>query len=444
MNTHRTFLACPLIITVLLLVACGSNAAPTPAQPMATIVAPDRAPQNIPADALVIGNGMVIIADGSDPIPDGVVVIEQDRILAVGRANDFAIPRGVRVVNAHGGTIMPGIINSHVHGVASPLIRRNDFLLQGVTSVCDLGSTLQEMQDFKQDFISTDPAARGFRAGPIITVLGGYPGVLWGSRLNYEVKNPDEARVAVVDLASRGADVIKIALEPGSAQNSWPTLDMAEVKAIVEEAHTHGLLVRAHLQKTALLDLVLDTGVDVIEHVPGPSISQREVQRLLEEGSHFTVTLAYETELARIVSHNVVLVPTLDASTTWCESSTLTDQQRHVCYDFFIEPVRRFHNLGGVLALGTDYNNADPARQRGMPLREMKLLLTAGLTPLEVIEAGTRNAAYVCGHGDELGTLQPGKLADAIVVNGNPLDNIEAMKNIIVVISNGQIAYEAK
>jgi imidazolonepropionase-like amidohydrolase len=238
--------------------------------------------------------------------------------------------------------------------------------------------------------------------------------------------------------------VIKIALEPGSAQNSWPTLDMAEVKAIVEEAHTHGLLVRAHLQKTALLDLILDTGVDVIEHVPGPAISQREVQRLLAESSHFTVTLAYETDLARIVSHNVMLVPTLDASTTWCESSTLTDQQRHVCYDFFLEPVRRFHDLGGIIALGTDYNSADPATQRGMPLREMKLLLAAGLTPLEVIETGTWNAAYVCGHGDELGTLQPGRLADVIVVDGNPVDDMEAMKNVSAVIINGQVAYEAK
>jgi imidazolonepropionase-like amidohydrolase len=74
----------------------------------------------------------------------------------------------------------------------------------------------------------------------------------------------------------------------------------------------------------------------------------------------------------------------------------------------------------------------------------MKLLLAAGLTPLEVIEAGTRNAAYVCGHGDELGTLQAGKLADVIVVNGNPLDDIAALQHLIAVISNGQIAYEAK
>ncbi len=444
MNAYRTFLACLFVITALSLAACSSNSAPTPAPHPATIAATDRAPENIPADALVVNHGRVIVADGSNPIPDGIVVIKQDRILAVGRATDFAIPQGVRVIDVHDGTIMPGIINSHVHGVASPLIRRNDFLLQGVTSVCDLGSMLQEMPNFKQGFISTNPAAHGFRAGPIITAPGGYPGVLWGSWRNYEVKNPDEARAAVTALASRGADVIKIALEPGSAQNSWPTLDIAEIKAIVEEAHTHGLLVRAHLQKIALLDLVLDTGVDVIEHVPGPSISQQEFQGLLEKGSHFTVTLAYEAELARIVDHNVILVPTLDASTTWCESSTLTDSQKHVCYDFFLEPVRRFHSLGGVLALGTDYNNVDPAIQRGMPLREMKLLIAAGLTPLEVIEAGTRTAAYVSGHEDELGTLQAGKLADLIVVNGNPLENIEAMRDIMVVISNGRIARESK
>ncbi len=93
--------------------------------------------------------------------------------------------------------------------------------------------------------------------------------------------------------------------------------------------------------------------------------------------------------------------------------------------------------------MGNDYG-ADSKIASGMPLREMKLLRAAGLTPLEVIEAGTRTAAYVCGHGQELGTLQPGKLADVIVVNGNPLVNIEAMKDIIVVISNGQMAYEAK
>jgi imidazolonepropionase-like amidohydrolase len=76
-----------------------------------------------------------------------------------------------------------------------------------------------------------------------------------------------------------------------------------------------------------------------------------------------------------------------------------------------------------------------------MPLREMQLLLASGLAPMDVIEASTRNAARVCGHGDELGTLEPGKLADVIIVDGDPLVNIEAMSQIMVVIKGGQIAY---
>ena len=86
----------------------------------------------------------------------------------------------------------------------------------------------------------------------------------------------------------------------------------------------------------------------------------------------------------------------------------------------------------------------DDAIEKGIPLREMQLLLAAGLTPLEVIEAGTRNAARVCGHDDELGTLEPGKLADVIVVAGDPLTNIEAMRQVVVVVKGGQIAYHSQ
>ena len=73
----------------------------------------------------------------------------------------------------------------------------------------------------------------------------------------------------------------------------------------------------------------------------------------------------------------------------------------------------------------------------------MKLLLASGLTPMEVIEASTRNAARVCGHGDELGTLEPGKLADAIIVDGNPLEDIEAMSRVLVVIKGGEVVVPA-
>ncbi len=441
MNSRRTFLACILIAVTLLLIACESDAAPPLTTPAPTVYIP----QPIPIDALVINNGTVIVADGTDPIPDGIVIIKHDRIWAVGRSDDFAMPQGMRVINAHDGTIMPGIVNAHVHGVADPTIRRVYFLNKGVTALCDMGSRLSEMSKFKQDD-RTQPAARGFRAGPIVSAPGGYPGVYWGPAIGYEVANPAEAKAAVVDLADRSADVIKIAIEPGGIEKPWPSLSLQEASAIVEEAHAHGLLVRAHVGRTEgteVMTNVLESGVDVIEHVPIPVFSAMDAYNLIKDKAHYTIDAAYEARLKSLADRGITMVPTLDAHTLWCESPQLTAQQKQACLDFYLQPVGRFHALGGAVALGNDYG-ADSAIVSGMPLREMKLLLAAGLTPMEIVEAGTRNAAYVCGHGDELGTLQPGKLADVIVVNGNPLNDIEAMQHVIVVIINGQIAYEVK
>jgi imidazolonepropionase-like amidohydrolase len=97
--------------------------------------------------------------------------------------------------------------------------------------------------------------------------------------------------------------------------------------------------------------------------------------------------------------------------------------------------------MGGTLALGDD---SGYETRTWMPIREMQRLLAAGLTPMEIIQAGTQHAAQVCGHGNELGTLEPGKLADVIVVNGDPLTDIGAMNRISVVIVDGQVAVPSK
>jgi imidazolonepropionase-like amidohydrolase len=372
----------------------------------------------------------------------------------------------------------PGIINAHVHNTSNSAVRRVYFLLKGVTAVCDLGSELDKMPEFEQDSIS-GPSARGFRAGPIVTAPGGYPGVFWGFELNYEVTNPGEAREAVADLVKRGADVIKIALEPGSVQDPWPMLTLEEVQAIVQEAHARGKLVRAHVGRTEgteVLDIVLESGVDVIEHVPLPVFSIMDAYHLLQDRDRvssqkvganpcgcppgqaqdlplpqdiekirdrYTLTPEQEAQLDRLAAQGVIMVPTLDYPMLWYESAKLTPGVKQACLDFYLEPVRRFHSMGGMVALGNDYS-ADPVIERGMPLREMRLLLAAGLTPMEVIQAGTRHAAYVCGHGDDLGTLEPGKLADVIVVDGDPLVGMEAMGRVTVVIKGGQVVYTSK
>jgi imidazolonepropionase-like amidohydrolase len=288
----------------------------------------------VPADALVIENGTVVDGTGAAPIPGGIVVIQGERIAAVGPRAGFAIPTSAQIVDAKRGTILPGIINAHVHGTSSPAVRRVYFLLKGVTSVCDMGSPLRQMPQFAQDH-TAGPAARGFKSGPIVTVQGGYPDIVWHADLNYEVATPDEARAAVADLIHRGADVIKIALEPGSEEDPWPMLDLQQVQAIVQEAHAHGKLVRAHVGRTNgtdVLDIVLKSGVDVIDHVPLPVFSAREAYDLIKDSGHYTMTSAYQDQLARLVAAHVIMVPTLTAHALWCEAPNLTTRQTQGCY----------------------------------------------------------------------------------------------------------------
>jgi imidazolonepropionase-like amidohydrolase len=349
------------------------------------------------------------------------------------------IPSEAEAIDTQGKTVLPGIINAHVHQTAYATYRQ-PFLAQGVTAVCDLGSPLEHIPLFEQDQAQSGPAARGFRAGPIITAPGGYPDALYARSLNYTVTTPDEARAAAVNLLDRGVDVIKIALEPGDLQSPWPMLDLAQVRAVVEQAHGQGTLVRVHI-RLETLGIALGAGVDVIEHVPIPTLTQAQVEDFLKDSAPLTSTLSpeYEDLLARMVDHGTILVPTLDmAGKVLCGPIYASEQHR--CDDFPLRVVRRFHALGGIVALGNDYPG-DGSLERGMPMGEIKALLAAGLSPMEVIEAGTRHAAHVCGHGDELGTLEPSKLADVIIVDGNPLTDIEALSRVVMVIKDGKIVY---
>ncbi|UCC49360.1 MAG: amidohydrolase family protein, partial [Gemmatimonadota bacterium] len=271
----------------------------------------------VPDDALVIGNGMVIDGTGRLPVADGVVVVQADRIVAVGEAAGFRIPRSARVLDAGGGAIMPGIINSHTHSTADPVIRRA-FLTDGVTTVCNVGTSLDRLSRFEEASVPEGLSARVFWAGPIITAPGGYPGPVYGSQFSYEVATPEEARNAVADLLNRGASMIKITLAPGDPRDPWPILDLEQVHAIVEEAHNRGVLVRAHVFEPYLVeDIVLPAGVDVIEHSPFPILSAEEENSVLENDDPRTqlfdiVAPEYERLLARVVEQDIVMVPTLD------------------------------------------------------------------------------------------------------------------------------------
>ncbi len=402
----------------------------------------------VPDDALIITGGTVLDGTGRIPIPEGVVVVEGNRIVAIGSEADLRIPSSARVLDARGGTIMPGIINSHVHHGA-PAALRHQFLMEGCTTICDLGSELGEMSQFTETSCSEGPAARGLRAGPIITAPGGYPDGLYGTRINYEVATPDEGRTAVRDLAGRGTDVIKIALDPSwNFDNPLPVLDLLTVQAIVAEAHDHDLIVRAHLIQPPQLALAIAGGVDVVEHLAMPRWPAREeVERVMASENPISLFFdrwapEYQPQLEHMAELGMAMVPTV--SSLLREEYTKADPTPRESWvvDVVLDIVRRFHEAGGTVAVGNDFN--DRSTKERLPLLEMEMLLQAGLSSMDVIIAATRNAARVCGVAAELGTLEPGMLADIVVVEGDPLtDLIGALGRVRIIIKDGVIVHDS-
>jgi imidazolonepropionase-like amidohydrolase len=295
------------------------------------------------SDLLII-NGTLVDGTGAEPIRDGRVRVRGDRIYAVGGSRDLMIPRGVQLIDARGGTIMPGIINSHVHHAASAEQRRR-FLEEGVTTVCDLGTPLAELPQFDERGVEGHPVARGFFAGPILTAPGGYPDGLYGTTgFNYEV-----ATLA-------------------------------------------------------------------------PFFNDRFPQ--------------YDALLHRMAEEGIVMVPTVSALLRDHPKPELTQREQYVS-DVILDIVRRFREAGGIVAIGNDFN--DRSIEERLPLIEMRALRDAGLTPMEVIEAGTRLAARVCGQEDDIGTLEVGKLADIIVVEGDPLVDLDALSSPSTIVVGGEV-----
>jgi imidazolonepropionase-like amidohydrolase len=261
------------------------------------------------------------------------------------------------------------------------------------------------------DTLGLDPGlARVVAAGPFITVPNGYPIVPWGGTNVVTVTGPEQARAAVNQLIDQGADVIKIALESGGDFGRViPTLSLAEATAAVEAAHARGVPVAAHVTTSPDLPRALDAGVDDI--------------------AHMVVDYPSGSLLARAVGQGVVWVPTLEL---W----------HHVGYGHeprAVANLRRFVDAGGTVALGTDFDGYDAPFQLGMPIVEMELMQQAGMSPMQIIVAATRNAALVSNRLGDLGTVGVGKIADIIAVRGDPLQDIRAMGDVRLVVRSGVV-----
>ena len=386
MSTRKLYL---LLLFAILLTSCAS--------PFGTI----------PSDALVLMNGTLIDGTGSDPIKDAVLIIQGDRILKVGSKEEIRIPRGTNVIDLEGATILPGFINAHVH-FAFDEENLKAWAYGGVTTVRDeaitSSKTLVNLMKWR-DEISQNPAyARLISAGYMMSVPGGYG--------ELSVASPDDARQKVLKELDAGVDLIKISMEDGYAGRSGlPKLTDDEIAAIITAAHERGVLVSGHATQAQYLNLLVEAGVDDIAHVPYDVVSDDVWQKMVAKEIYmtptFTVYRNYHAPVATCVFN-----------------------------------LRSFVDHGGQVALGNDYGGGSGKFELGIPMYEIEQMSEAGMTPMQIIVASTKNAAIVSGMENQIGTLEAGRIADVLVVAGNPLEDLENLTNIRMVIHNGTIIRE--
>ena len=368
---------------------------------------PESEPFVTGADFVLVG-GTLIDGTGAAAVPDAAVVIRDDKVVFAGRRSRVTISPDADTVNVGGATILPGFIDAHVHGAYSATTLWA-WARAGVTTVRDegiqqTGAVLRDLIAQRDTAWSAPAYARLVSAGWMITAPGGY------GRL--AVSTAVEARARVNEELDQGADLIKVAVEDGTTvQNSLPVLSTEALLAAVATAHARDRLVSAHITDARFLQTVVDAGVD--------------------DAAHVTWDPVPDALFRRMIARHITLVPTL---TVFEPGGALPQGQANL---------RRFLQLGGTVAMGDDYGGL-PASQNphfalGMPMPEILWMAEAGMTPLQIIVAATRNAAHVCSLDAELGTLEAGKTADVLVVNGDPLRDLNALLNVRLVIHRGVV-----
>ncbi|HEY9487808.1 MAG TPA: amidohydrolase family protein [Chryseosolibacter sp.] len=375
----------------------------------------------------------LIDGTGSEPLEDACVIIRNNKIEAVGKNGEIVIPAGAEVVDLKGLTMLPGLIDAHYHDEDSDTLT-SLYLNNGITSVRDPGEWIESYDKLRT---SGKNLPRLFLAGPH---LDSYPPAYPAD--SYIVDDGDEARLAVNRLAAQGATVIKV----------YFGLSIGVIREVCVTAAGHGLPVTAHLEVTNAKDAI-EAGLDGIEHVTSFAtcvMPMREVeiykQKVMADRNarrrgryevwsalHLDSNARADSLIAFLVRKKTFVSPTLAAFERRADKGDSIEVSGFANMLKFVGKA----NAGGVRIVVGSHSYV-PYADLGFAFhREMELLNEAGLTNMQVLLAATIENARFFRIEERLGSIEPGKLADLLIVRGDPLHDIRMMRNVSRVMLNG-------
>lgn len=444
-----------LVSVAILSVAAGLAASPTQVRPAAGIAG------NGTQVALV--GGFLLDGYGGPPVHDAVVIIAGDRIVAAGSAADVEVPAAARVIDANGYTVMPGLIDAHVHldilghgdyptwhdmvrGNYAEVMERSaaQLLAHGVTTARDAGGELRASVQVR------DRIARQEIVGPRMLVSGGWI-QNWTDeraranyrRFNLNARTVDEARQAAAQLFDGGADYIK----------AYTGLTLEQMRAITSEAHRRGKRVGAHVYTDEEIRIAVEGGADLLDHAGSGHQNPLYTEETLR------LMASRQIPIAQSIAHRVTLYP---EHLAWPER--IHDQDLKQELGRFAEPVaqslrhlpslsyfsqiqlqmrvapaaaRQLAAAGCRIILGTDSGTPGYFHSEAVWREAEALVQMAGLSPMDTIVAATRLTAQALGVNT--GVIAPGRLADVILVRGNPLTSMRALERVELVIKDGVV-----
>ena len=390
---------------------------------------------NSPGNTLALVGATIWVSPTDEPIRNGVVIVQEGKIAAVGPRAELKTPPGAQVLDCSGMTITAGFWNSHVHfferkwanisalPAAELGLQLQEFLTRyGFTSAFDTGSMWSNTRQIRDRIESGEVAGPRIRStGEALIAPHALPPDLVFRIMGTmsfpapEVADADQATAATRKLLDENVDAIKVHLQPPPPPN--PPMPEAAIAAAVKEAHARGKLVFVHPASGADVLMAVRNGVDIVAHTTPHSGPWN--QALIEA----------------MKQHNVALTPTLTLWKYYARHDRASAQQKIV--DAETEQLRTWVAAGGIVLFGTDLGAIDPD-----PSEEYALMSASGMSFRQILASLTVAPAERFGESKRLGRVAPGMDADLVVLKGDPARDLHALTAVKYTLRGGKIIYQ--